>query len=41
MSEGEEAEAEVGLEAAARGTSGLVELQLCGLEFAVRWGAGW
>ncbi|EFN53840.1 hypothetical protein CHLNCDRAFT_135925 [Chlorella variabilis] len=35
MSEGEEAEAEVGLEAAARGTSGLVELQLCGLEFAV------
>ncbi len=36
LSADEEREAEAGLEAAGRSSGGLVELQLCGLEFAVR-----
>lgn len=40
LSAAEEAEAEAGLAAAGRGAEGLVELQLCGLEFAVRWALG-
>ena len=39
MTAEEEEAAEAGLRAAGRASSGLVELQLCGLEFAVRWGA--
>ena len=34
----EEAAADAGFKAAGRASAGLVELQLCGLEFAVRWG---
>ena len=37
MTAEEEEAAEAGLKAAGRATWGLVELQLCGLEFAVRW----
>jgi hypothetical protein len=36
MTAEEEEAAEAGLKAAGRASSGLVELQLCGLEFAVR-----
>ncbi len=34
----EEEEADAGFKAAGRSSAGLVELQLCGLEFAVRCG---